>query len=158
MWWLLVLESLRSSNIVKIGLAVGAFAILCACGGGSSTEQTTNATATARAAAGEASAAQPHAAAEFGGAKLPKGHELLALQQNCQVCHSLDMVYTQRLSKATWTAEVTKMMKFGAPLAAGDKTAVIAYLAKYLGPSVRRSPDRATAIAPVTTYSSAPAQ
>ena len=68
------------------------------------------------------------------------------------------MVYTQRLSKATWTAEVTKMIKFGAPLAAGDKTAVIAYLTKYLGPGVPRSPDRATAIAPVTTYSSAPAQ
>ena len=158
MWWLLVLESPRSSNFVKIGLVIGACAILSACGGGSSTEQSANAAATASVAASDAGAAQPHAVAEFGGANLPKGHQLLALQQSCQVCHSLDMVYTQRLSKATWTAEVTKMIKFGAPLPAGDKTAVIAYLAKYLGPSVPRSPDRATALAPATTYSSAPAQ
>lgn len=141
------LSTRTTIGAIALGAALG---LLSACAGKATT-------APVAMPVGETTAS-PKAIAEFGGVRLPKGHELLALQQNCQVCHSLDMVYTQRLSKKTWSAEVSKMIKFGAPLPKNDKAAVIAYLTKYLGPSVPRSEDRATALAPATTYSSAPAE
>lgn len=148
-----MLDMIRSFGLAKIGVLAGVVGLLSVSGGApAAADSKASLAATDR-------AGSPHAVVgEFGGVNLPKGHQLLALQTSCQVCHSLDMVYTQRLSKATWTVEVTKMMKFGAPLPKSDKVAVIAYLTKYLGPGVPRPTDRATAIAPETTYSSAPAQ
>ncbi|HVA38368.1 MAG TPA: hypothetical protein VNJ51_12240 [Candidatus Dormibacteraeota bacterium] len=88
------------------------------------------------------------------GPTLPAGPALKAVQTNCQICHSIDMVTTQRLSKATWEVEVTKMMKFGSPLPKADKETVVAYLAKYLAPGVPRYPV-AQATAPPITHTSA---
>lgn len=156
------------SGSVKIGLLAAVVGALSACGGGSSASSDATASAANAASAAPVTAADasqssgnatPHVVtAAYGGVHLPAGHQLTALTSSCEICHSFDMVYTQRLSKATWTVEVTKMMKFGSPLPKSDKTAVIAYLTKYLGPSVPRSTNRATAYAPATTYSAAPAQ
>lgn len=92
------------------------------------------------------------------GVTLPAGPELVKLQANCTICHSLDMVYTQRLSSKTWNAEVTKMIKFGSPLPKADKERIVAYLAKYLGPEAPRSSVRELVPAPPITYDRAPAQ
>ncbi len=148
---------LTFSPAAKLGCFTIALGLLAACGGGSSQTTDTSASPAPSVAASVGTSSAPVAAA-FGGVRLPKGHELAALQQSCQICHSLDMVYTQRLSKKTWAAEVSKMIKFGAPLPGSDKAAVVAYLTKYLGPEIPRSNDRPTAGAPAVTYSAAPAQ
>lgn len=92
------------------------------------------------------------------GAHLPNGPERTALKVNCEICHSGDMYASQRLSKVVWNAEVTKMMKFGSPLPKTEKARVVAYLAKYLGPTVPRSDAVPTATAPPISYGQAPAQ
>jgi hypothetical protein len=87
---------------------------------------------------------------------LPPGPELAALQANCEICHSEDMISTQRLSKATWDAEVTKMMFFGSPLPKSEKDAVVAYLTRYLGPTVPRVSAVPVVSAPPISYTAAP--
>jgi hypothetical protein len=107
-----------------------------------------------------APAARPraaHAAADMHyGAYLPRGPERAALQADCEICHSGDMYATQRLSKATWDAEVTKMMKFGSPLPKPEKSRVVDYLARYLGPTVPRVDAVPTATAPPISYTAPP--
>jgi len=51
-------------------------------------------------------------------------------QAKCTICHSADYVYTQPpLTKAQWTAEVTKMQKaYGAPIADADIPLLVDYL------------------------------
>jgi hypothetical protein len=100
--------------------------------------------------------AQDAAAVHAGPVTLPAGPELTALQNSCRACHSLNMVTQQRLSAATWKAEVTKMRGFGAPLKAAEAPAVIAYLARYLGPTAPRTDVRVTATAPPITYDKPP--
>jgi len=46
----------------------------------------------------------------------------------CRVCHGDDLVNQQRLSAAGWSREVDKMIGWGAPVAAPDKPALVAYL------------------------------
>jgi hypothetical protein len=91
-----------------------------------------------------------------GGATLPAGPELTALQNSCGACHSVGMVTQQRLSAVVWNAEVTKMRGFGAPLKAAQEPAFVAYLARYLGTQVPRSGVHATVTAPPITYSGPP--
>ena len=58
-----------------------------------------------------------------------------AINNNCLACHSADMVLNQpALPKATWQAEVDKMIHFyKAPVAAGDVAAIADYLARTKG-------------------------
>jgi hypothetical protein len=51
-------------------------------------------------------------------------------QAKCVICHSADYIYTQPpLTKAQWTAEVTKMQKaYGAPIADADIPLLVDYL------------------------------
>ncbi len=135
--------------------AILAVLTLAACaGGGKTQEATTSATVVVAAVTPMPASADM---ASFGGTNLPAGRELSDLQTSCQICHSSDMWYTQRLSKPMWDAEVTKMMKFGSPLPKNDKAAVIAYLAKYLGPTVPRRAAPPTATAPPLSYAGPPA-
>ena len=90
-----------------------------------------------------------------GGATLPAGPELTALHNSCEICHSFDMVTSQRLSKAIWAAEVTKMTKWGSPLPKKQQASVVAYLAKYLGPTVPRTGAYPRASAPPESVPSA---
>jgi len=136
---------------MKVVYAVFACILLSAC---ANNDQSSGATATAAAPATAAAVATTatgtsmSSSSEYDGATLPSGAELTALKNSCQICHSFDMVYTQRLSQKTWLAEVTKMMKWGSPLPKKQKDSVIAYLTKYLGPTVPRDSHYATATAP----------
>ncbi|GAC1409173.1 MAG: hypothetical protein NVSMB64_17880 [Candidatus Velthaea sp.] len=91
------------------------------------------------------------------GATLPPAPGFTVMQNNCQACHSLDMVYTQRLSGATWNAEVMKMKRFGAPVSSADASTLIAYLSRYLSPTVPRSGERKRVDAPADTTANPPA-
>jgi cytochrome c553 len=58
------------------------------------------------------------------------GPNLASAQANCLTCHGADYVYNQPpLSKAQWTAEVTKMRNaYKAPIADGDVDKIVDYL------------------------------
>ena len=65
---------------------------------------------------------------------LPAG----AMQQKattaCLECHEARIVVQQRLSKAAWTKEVDKMVKWGAVVDANDRDALIDYLTTNFSP------------------------
>lgn len=51
--------------------------------------------------------------------------------RHCVACHSLRLVHSQRLSRATWTKELTKMAAWGAKVA--DNDALLEYLVANFG-------------------------
>ena len=51
----------------------------------------------------------------------------------CTECHEARIILQQRLSKAAWTKEVDKMVKWGALVDAGDHDALIEYLSANFG-------------------------
>jgi ubiquinol-cytochrome c reductase cytochrome c subunit len=53
-----------------------------------------------------------------------------AVQENCLICHSQELIETQRLTPAQWKAAVEKMVGWGAPLPADQHELVIGYLAE----------------------------
>ncbi len=116
---------------------------LAGCGSQSATSTTT-------------SSPQPLDSDVYYGAHLPAGPQRAALQANCEICHSADMYTQQRLSKIVWNAEVTKMIKFGSPLPKAEQSTIVAYLAKYLGPTVPRDSALPSATAPPLSYSGPP--
>ena len=65
----------------------------------------------------------------------PGGGDAAPANANCLTCHSAAMVLTQPpLSKATWEAEVRKMITvYKAPIADADVPAIVAYLVKVKG-------------------------
>jgi mono/diheme cytochrome c family protein len=67
----------------------------------------------------------------------------------------LGLVTQQRLSAATWKAEIDKMRGFGAPLPAASEASVVAYLTAHLGPSVPLTAPNAVVTAPPVTYTNA---
>jgi cytochrome c oxidase cbb3-type subunit II len=64
-------------------------------------------------------------------------------------------VTQQRLSAATWKAEIVKMRGFGSPLPAADEASVVTYLAVHLGPSVPEPPPHTVVTAPPVSYTDA---
>jgi mono/diheme cytochrome c family protein len=125
---------------------------LAACGAATKTTAT-NTTATSARGDAPSPIASP---LKVDGATLPAGPELTALRSNCITCHSAGLVTQQRLSAATWKAEVTKMRGFGAQITPAQEPAFVAYLARYLGPEVPRSSAQPTVTAPPITYSGPP--
>jgi cytochrome c5 len=67
-------------------------------------------------------------------APLPEGEGKAIAEQACAQCHSSSMLLQQRLTEKQWSASVEKMMRWGAPLPADRKDALIAYLAAHFGP------------------------
>ena len=59
---------------------------------------------------------------------LPPGPMQARATTSCLECHEARIILQQRLSKATWTKEVDKMIKWGAVVDAGDRDALIDYL------------------------------
>ena len=53
----------------------------------------------------------------------------------CLECHEARIIVQQRLSKATWTKEVDKMVKWGAVVEANDRDALIDYLSGNFSPA-----------------------
>lgn len=60
----------------------------------------------------------------------PGGAEAEPLRQHCVTCHSSDYVFTQpRLTRAQWSAEVTKMIKvYGASIPDDAVAPIVQYL------------------------------
>lgn len=58
------------------------------------------------------------------------------IEQNCQMCHALDLVQSQRLGRATWEKEVKKMMGWGAPVPPEEVAGAVAVLVADYGVDV----------------------
>lgn len=61
-------------------------------------------------------------------ATLPDGPMKEKATTACTECHEARIILQQRLSKAAWTKEVDKMIKWGAVVDGSDRNALIDYL------------------------------
>lgn len=66
--------------------------------------------------------------------ELPVGVMQQKATTACLECHEARIIVQQRLSKAVWTKEVDKMVKWGAVVDASDRDALIDYLSGNFGP------------------------
>lgn len=71
---------------------------------------------------------------------LPPGKGKNLVEASCFPCHSADMLVQQHLTEKQWTAEVDKMVRWGAVMKDSDKPAMIAYLSKSFGPGNKFTP------------------
>jgi hypothetical protein len=60
--------------------------------------------------------------------ELPPGPAQARVRTACLECHDASIIVQQRLSKAAWTKEVDKMVKWGAVVEAADRDSFIDYL------------------------------
>jgi hypothetical protein len=67
--------------------------------------------------------------------ELPAGAMKQKATTACLECHEARIIVQQRLSKAVWTKEVDKMVKWGAVVDANDRDALIEYLSGNFGPA-----------------------
>jgi mono/diheme cytochrome c family protein len=67
-------------------------------------------------------------------ADFPPGPAKAVADQACLSCHSPDMVWQQRLTEKQWTANVEKMIGWGADVPEEKRQALIAYLVANFGP------------------------
>ena len=65
--------------------------------------------------------------------QLPAGPMQAKATTACTECHDARIILQQRLSKATWTKEVDKMIKWGALVDPQDRDALIDYLSANFG-------------------------
>ncbi len=65
---------------------------------------------------------------------LPAGAMQAKATTSCLECHEARIILQQRLSKAAWTKEVDKMVKWGAVVDAGDRDGLIDYLSANFSP------------------------
>jgi hypothetical protein len=72
---------------------------------------------------------------ESGGAPdMPAGAMQAKARTACMECHESRIILQQRLSKAAWTKEVDKMIKWGAVVDPKDRDALIDYLSTNFPP------------------------
>lgn len=64
---------------------------------------------------------------------LPPGAMQAKATTACTECHEARIILQQRLSKATWTKEVDKMIKWGAVVDASDHDGLVDYLSTNFG-------------------------
>jgi hypothetical protein len=67
-------------------------------------------------------------------AEFPPGEGKGVADAVCLGCHSTDLVRQQRLTEKQWTANLTKMIGWGAEVPESKKETLIAYLVKNFGP------------------------
>ena len=65
--------------------------------------------------------------------ELPEGSMQAKATTACSECHEARIIVQQHLSKAAWTKEVDKMIKWGALVDAQDREALIDYLSANFG-------------------------
>ena len=65
---------------------------------------------------------------------LPPGPMQAKATTSCLECHEARIILQQRLSKAAWTKEVDKMVKWGAVVDEQDRDALIDYLSTNFSP------------------------
>lgn len=73
---------------------------------------------------------------------LPSGIGRQLVEASCFPCHSADLLVQQRLTEKQWTAEVDKMIRWGAVMKESDKPAVVAYLSRNFGLANKFTPVR----------------
>lgn len=64
---------------------------------------------------------------------LPAGPMAMKASTACTECHDAQIILQQRLSKAAWTKEVDKMVKWGAVVDTSDHDPLIDYLSANFG-------------------------
>lgn len=69
---------------------------------------------------------------------LPPGKARAAIEASCYPCHSADILVQQRLTEKQWTANIDKMIRWGAVVPDKDRAEMIAYLTKHFGPDNNR--------------------
>ena len=74
--------------------------------------------------------------------QLPPGTGKAEVEAACLQCHAADLLAQQRLSEKQWTASVEKMVRWGANVPEGDRSAIVAYLARHYGPKNRFVPTK----------------
>lgn len=62
------------------------------------------------------------------------------VRENCLICHSDELIRSQRLTPKQWTTEVDKMIGWGSPLPADERRRVIDLLAAEYGPDAGLQP------------------
>ncbi len=67
-------------------------------------------------------------------AEMPPGAGKASADSACMTCHSADMIAQQRLTERQWTAEITKMVGWGADVPVDRRDELVAYLVKNFGP------------------------
>ena len=72
--------------------------------------------------------------------QLPAGEAKEAVEAACYPCHSADLLAQQRLTEKQWTANVEKMIRWGAKVSDADKPRIITYLSKHFGPENKFTP------------------
>ncbi|HXY02754.1 MAG TPA: hypothetical protein VEI49_04210 [Terriglobales bacterium] len=65
---------------------------------------------------------------------LPPGSVQTKVTTACTECHESRIILQQRLSKAAWTKEVDKMIKWGAVVDSADRDGFIDYLSTNFSP------------------------
>jgi hypothetical protein len=78
---------------------------------------------------------------------LPAGNGRQLIEASCLPCHSSDILVQQRLTEKQWTAEVDKMIRWGAAMKDSDKPAAIAYLSRNFGVTNTFTPMRTRPVA-----------
>jgi DMSO/TMAO reductase YedYZ molybdopterin-dependent catalytic subunit len=58
-------------------------------------------------------------------------------EATCLTCHGEDVIRQQRLTRAQWDRELTKMTNWGAPVNSGNHDSILNYLTSYFGPRSR---------------------
>ena len=71
---------------------------------------------------------------------LPAGEMQAKARTACTECHESRIILQQRLSKALWTKEVDKMIKWGALVNENERDALIDYLSKNFPPEKAPEP------------------
>ena len=66
-------------------------------------------------------------------ATLPPGEHLELVIGRCIICHGLELVAQQRLSRAAWEVVVDRMASYGMPMAPEEREWILAYLVSRLG-------------------------
>jgi mono/diheme cytochrome c family protein len=67
------------------------------------------------------------------------------MRENCLICHSEELIASQRLTPAQWKAVVAKMVGWGAPLRNEQEQPLIEYLARFYSPdALAPEPNRMT--------------
>lgn len=72
----------------------------------------------------------------------------LVFRNNCLMCHTAELVESQRLTPAQWDAEVTKMVGWGAPVAAEETADLLGFLKAEFGPDRPRQTVNFVTVAP----------
>src|SRR6266566_3840126 len=80
--------------------------------------------------------------------QLPAGPTQEKAAAACLSCHEARIIVQQRLSKAAWTREMDKMVKWGADVDPQDRDALIDYFSANFGP------DQPAYVAPKTASAS----